>query len=75
MKQNEWQPIETAPKDGTWVLLLFEDEYDQFSPLFQIYEGFHSLRAWRTRDHVRGKPTCWMPLKLPLHIYGEDKKE
>lgn len=72
---NEWLPIETAPTDGTWVLLLFkgnEDEVGMFDD-FQVYDGYHSLRAWRTRDHVRGNPTHWLPLpKTPIED-GRDK--
>ncbi len=65
----EWQTIDSAPTDGTWVILLFQDEDEQFNIDFQIYDGFHSLRAWRTRDHVTGKPTHWMPLpELPKDI-------
>jgi len=57
----EWEPIETAPTDGTWIILLFKDEDGNED----VYDGFHSLRAWRTRDHVSGDPIAWMPLPKP----------
>jgi hypothetical protein len=71
----EWQPIETAPRDGTWVLLYF-DGWDTPSSEGQptIYVG-----QWPPEDHWRhdgtwyvdwgdltqyhiGPPTHWMPL-------------
>lgn len=72
-KQNEWQSMDSAPLDGSWVLLLFKDEYDLFNPGFQIYEGYHSLMAWHTRDHLTAYPAYWMP--LPLLPKESDNKE
>ena len=59
LKIVEWQPIETAKKDGTWYELLFEGDDESpnhFENGLQIYHGYHSLRAWRTKDHVTGNP-------------------
>lgn len=76
---SEWQPIETAPKDGTWVLLYF-DGWDRPD----VYEGQPTIYAgqWSTENHWResgdwyvdwhdltqyhiGPPTHWMPLPDP----------
>ncbi len=56
--ENPWRAMETAPIDGEEVLLLFDDE-----SLINPYAitGYHSLRAWRTVNHVSGKPSYWMP--------------
>lgn len=59
-----WQPIETVPKDGSWVLLYHHDSCD-----YLMAQWFHgawwgkrtqSGRAitWRTASH-------WMPLPEP----------
>ena len=54
-----WQPIETAPMDGTHLLLL--------TPKGRIADGFWSLKynvwSW-IYDLV--EPTHWMPLPDPL---------
>lgn len=64
---KSWQPIETAPKDGTPVLLL--------SPSFQpgdygnikgglvwVSGGWRNLgNGWRN-DYGKEDPTYWMPL-------------
>lgn len=75
---NEWQPIETAPKDGTWVLLTGgtcdEDEGDKKQ---RVVTGQHtnylngSTRTkWRWQfawydsgyDGQYEGPTHWMPI-------------
>ena len=57
----EWQPIETAPKDGTDILT-----YAKFGGISVRYwgEGDDEGMAWQPR--IRGCfPTHWMPLPNP----------
>jgi len=61
----EWQPIETAPKDGTWVLVVhgiymavaFADPENDFA--WTMDDGHDYLPCLR-RDLAN--PTHWMPL-------------
>lgn len=63
---SEWQPIETAPKDGSSVLTFSpNDGY----PLIVFWQDEMWLIDW---DHDRAyglepddKPTHWMPLPEP----------
>ena len=58
-KRPLWQPVETAPKDDTDVLVLCEDG--------GILIGCHCGTKWwieQTRFEER-KPTHWMPLPEP----------
>jgi len=59
-----WQPIETAPRDGTTVLLWLVDGQMMIDGEYAI-QGFHSARAWRTEFHVTAEPTHWQPLPTP----------
>lgn len=55
----EWQPIETAPKDGVWILC------KSFRRLTteQSREISWNGKCWATRDCSRlSDPTHWMPL-------------
>lgn len=61
---NSWQPIETAPKDGTWILIgwfLLAGQYHI------AYAFWHStIGAWcETHEHFTTnpsqQPTHWMP--------------
>ena len=71
---SEWQPIETAPKDGDYVLVSngrgvwvarFKDVYQS---------GWKPACPWQSmmlnHDHIpsverKGHPTHWMPLPEP----------
>lgn len=55
---QEWQPIETAPKDGTEILTTSLDKYpdDIFCDRWYAKENRWSYDA---------KPTHWMPLPKP----------
>lgn len=59
-----WQPIETAPKDGSDVLLFYAEVYGQ---THQVIIGHWNPRGFWVWQHraVRGysyEPTHWMPL-------------
>lgn len=57
MDTDGWQPIETAPKDGTWVLLA--------TPKGRIADGcFGNYGSW-VWPYVMVEPTHWMPLPAP----------
>lgn len=57
----EWQPIETAPKDGKRVLLYFRDTGVTVGfwhqPGNERLEGF-----WLCVDHRKRHPDNWMPM-------------
>ncbi len=63
----EWRPIETAPRDGTRVILVWGGE--SINGFF--LNNSQSLRpwaGWRTESMVPapiGQPTHWMPLPPP----------
>ena len=61
-----WQPIETAPKDGSFILLA--------TPKGRIADGFWSLvyGVW-SWPYVMVEPTHWMPLLELPGAKGEEK--
>jgi hypothetical protein len=74
---NEWQPIETAPKDGTHII-----GYDPSDSIYAGVKGIHWIPeekrmfdgheitrkgywAKSVHDCCVEKPTHWMPLPKP----------
>ena len=66
------QPIETAPKDGTHILLYGEleddfgvvnDDETETTPIKAFLEGYYgSISGWYHMGSFRAHPTHWMPL-------------
>jgi hypothetical protein len=59
---TEWQPIDTAPKDGTYFLAYWCPTEDE--PFVKIYHVCHYAHgviwpSWIIDDDM---PTHWMPL-------------
>lgn len=66
---SEWQPIETAPKDGTDVLLFRATKYRVLPPTVAGWFDKGVIPGWYTYDEpdkaFDGEPTHWMPLPAP----------
>ena len=63
---NEWQPIETAPKDGTPILMWDGDMIYVIS--WYVPQNTRYPAQWREADGKRYcdyDPTHWMPLPEP----------
>jgi hypothetical protein len=55
---NQWQPIKTAPKDGTWMLLSEQN-------FWHVVRWSEEFKAWEDAESFMGpsfKPTHWQPL-------------
>ncbi len=64
----DWQPIATAPLDGTDVLVHLGDDRPPVVAGWFGDEGQNVSDWWMeydTQNVVRGKPTHWMPLPEP----------
>lgn len=70
---SEWQPIETAPKDGTAILLWgyadgifigwwFDTKTYEFGVLKRASEGWSG--GWKMALGSAPKPTHWQPLPV-----------
>lgn len=63
-----WEPIETAPKDGTSILVYEETEWPE------IFVAYHKNDSWgwtkegnfgEDGDYFNHSPSHWMPLPNP----------
>lgn len=74
-QDDGWQPIETAPKDGTWIIALADCGNPNFAG--------HGVVQWRgdgrtanahgwydDRVQMMDDATHWMPLPSPPHDQG-----
>lgn len=69
---SEWQPIETAPKDGTVVLLFVPESTDTDGVRVGFFSYWAAYGDWygdesasHSLSNLYGKPTHWMPLPAP----------
>jgi hypothetical protein len=69
---NEWQPIETAPRDGTGLLLWADWRSEVCFGKFQTKKrGAFALQGWTLtfkdgyKLHGEREPSHWMPLPPP----------
>lgn len=59
---GEWQPIETAPKDGTVCHLRFKDALGYYSYPYDCF--LHDDGSWyliQPPTQLSGQPTHWRP--------------
>ena len=69
---NEWQPIETAPKDGTRILVyngsIYVAAWEEATMTLKEKKDWvyscYSLNGWNYYEIVY-EPTHWMPLPKP----------
>lgn len=70
----DWQPIETAPQDGTWLLAIMAGTHPDlqapYTPAVVRWLNDDDFVGWTMDDEVDGtmrfwKPTHWMPLPTP----------
>lgn len=72
-----WQPIETAPKDGTWILAVKEGYYGEGIPFIPCVVYWDSdVKGWSESEYVSGEPawvlTHWMPIpKNPVELKND----
>lgn len=69
---SEWQPIETAPTDGTPILVCYAPHYDTngFLPVAVRWRSYHpnsqGKEEFRDSSGVKVRAiTHWMPLPEP----------
>lgn len=60
VEEKEWQSIETAPKDGSSVLIFYNAI---MGPI--VREAYFDGGMWQTINVRVDKPTNWMPLPTP----------
>ena len=70
MEHSYWQPMETAPKDGTYILLAGDSGYITTPLRVEVcrYDAeYHPLQPWVTYSNDSftdsgGPPVGWLPL-------------
>ena len=63
---SEWQPIETAPKDGTHILVCGpHNNGSQYMDVCGWPKNWTSKWPVAYMAYAAGEPTHWMPLPTP----------
>ncbi len=76
---SEWQPIETAPKDGR-VILVYRHSEDSRYTTSEVYQakwgiaGGDKEGSWLVGPHQNHKPTHWQPMMALPQPVAEPSK-
>lgn len=69
---SDWQPIETAPRDGRPILIWQPDKayqpqrnYDDWRYAIGYWRTDEKIGSWGNRNSAVVTPTYWMPLPPP----------
>lgn len=62
---STWQPIETAPRDGTEILLKIPLQWEE--PQGRIGSGDYVSAYWFDKSIWRNRLDHWIPLYRPTH--------
>ena len=68
---STWQPIDTAPKDGTWIIVCYNDspcgvpDLDSWFPGMKIVRWEYDAWMFCSEYSIGEDPTHWMPLPNP----------
>jgi hypothetical protein len=71
--EQEWQPIETAPKDGTQILAYWDSGMMTCTDITLWYEGKWSDPECTEVEYA--DPTHWMPLPTPPSLTDPPKED
>ena len=76
MNKSDWQPIETAPKDGTWILIFRGHDADWTFNYALVYWDDHFM-CWHDGDYHSDyyRPNHWMPLSEPPSEVGNREEQ
>ncbi|MXO72855.1 DUF551 domain-containing protein [Altererythrobacter buctensis] len=66
----EWQPIETAPKDGAPIIVgcLVKPMYDEEPAFWAYWNPNQGGEIWQRGYYCGDEPTHWMPLPPPPNL-------
>jgi hypothetical protein len=59
--KTKWLPIETAPKDGTRIILKFTEGVD-IGSYIKIDILYATAFGWMSSEKYKSEPTHWLPI-------------